>query len=235
MKKSSKIFKSPPKRFHPGGLTILYEDHDILVVDKVNGMLTMGTDRVKENTAYFRLTEYVRKGNQKSKKRVFIVHRLDKDTSGVIIFAKTEPAKRFLQDEWHKFQKIYYAVVHGTLPQKEGVLTSYLAENSIHRIFSVTNPENGKLAKTGYKILRETENFSLLEIELITGKKHQIRVHFSYKCYPVAGDKLYGDNERGIKRMALHAGSLTIIHPHTKEPMTFESKSPTYFKTLMKK
>ena len=134
-----------------------------------------------------------------------------------------------------KFQKIYYAVVHGTLPQKEGVLTSYLAENSIHRIFSVTNPENGKLAKTGYKILRETENFSLLEIELITGKKHQIRVHFSEKGYPVAGDKLYGDNERGIKRMALHAGSLTIIHPHTKEPMTFESKSPTYFKTLMKK
>jgi RluA family pseudouridine synthase len=235
MQKSIKNFKSTPKRFQPGGLTILYEDHDILVVDKVNGMLTMGTDRIKENTAYFRLTEYVRKGNQKSKKRVFIVHRLDKETSGVIIFAKTEPAKRFLQDEWHKFQKIYYAVVHGTLPQKEGMISSYLAENSIHRMYSVTNPENGKLAKTGYKILRETENFSLLEIELITGKKHQIRVHFSEKGYPVAGDKLYGDNERGIKRMALHAGSLTIIHPHTKEPMTFESKSPTYFKTLMKK
>jgi len=234
MQKSMKKFKSPPKRYQPKGLSILYEDHDILVVDKTSGLLTISTDKVRENTAYYLLTEYVRKGNRKSKNRIFIVHRLDRDTSGVIVFAKTENAKRYLQDEWQKFKKKYYAVVHGTLSKKEDVIVSYLAENSIHKMYSVDDPKKGKLAQTGYKVLRESEKYSLLEIDLLTGKKNQIRVHFAEKGCPVAGDKKYGKKGRGIKRLALHAFSITILHPYTKEKMTFEAKVPAYFYSLVK-
>ena len=137
MHKNQGGFKRPPKRHQPKGLTVLYEDRDIVVVDKVCGLLTVSTAKVRENTAYYLLSDYVRKGNQKSKKRVFIVHRLDRETSGVIVFAKTENAKHFLQEEWHGFEKKYYAVVHGTMKEPKGLITSYLAQNSIHRISQV--------------------------------------------------------------------------------------------------
>jgi 23S rRNA pseudouridine1911/1915/1917 synthase len=130
-------------------------------------------------------------------------------------------------------KKKYYAVVHGTLPKKEGVITSYLAENRAHKMYSVDDPEKGKLAKTGYKVLRESKKYSLLEIDLLTGRKNQIRVHFSEKGSPVAGDKMYGVKDKGIKRLTLHAASITILHPDTKEKMTFETKVPAYFKSLV--
>ncbi|MCZ6672513.1 MAG: RluA family pseudouridine synthase [Verrucomicrobia bacterium] len=233
MPEKRKPFKSPPKRFQPRGLSVLYEDFDILVVEKASGLLTVSTDRTRDNTAYFFLTNYVRKGDPKSKKRLFIVHRLDKDTSGVIVFAKTETAKRFLQDKWAGFQKKYFAVVHGTLEEKEGVITSYLAENRAYNMYSVKDPAKGKLAKTGYKVLKESKKYSLLEIDLLTGRKNQIRVHFSEKGNHVLGDKLYGLKEMGIKRLSLHAASLTITHPYTKEKMTFDTKLPAYFRSLM--
>jgi tRNA pseudouridine32 synthase/23S rRNA pseudouridine746 synthase/23S rRNA pseudouridine1911/1915/1917 synthase len=234
MNESRKAFKSPPKKYQPRGLSILYEDRDILVVDKVSGLLTVGTDTVKEHTAYYLLTEYVRKGNQKSKNRIFIVHRLDKDTSGLLVFAKTEEAKRYLQDEWQGFKKQYCAVVHGTLSAKEGVITSYLAENSIHRMYSVHDSDKGKLSLTGYKVLRAAKGYSLLEIDLLTGRKNQIRVHFSEKGCPVAGDKVYGTKGKGIKRLMLHAASITILHPHSKREMTFTAKVPACFMSLLK-
>ena len=233
MTKSKKNFKSPPKRFQPRGLSILYEDYDILVVDKISGLLTIGTTKIRENTAYYLLNEYVKKGNKKSRNRVFIVHRLDRDTSGLIVFAKNENAKNFLQDEWHGFKKKYYALVHGTLLKKEGVISSYLAENRAHRMYSVDEHEKGKLARTGFKVLRESKKYSLLEIDLLTGRKNQIRVHFSEEGFPVAGDKMYGQKDKGIKRLTLHAASITILHPHTKETMTFEMPVPDYFNTLL--
>ncbi len=234
IQENQKQFKRPPKRYQPRGLSILYEDRDILVVDKVSGLLTVSNEKVRDNTAYYLLNEYVRKGNQKSRSRVFIVHRLDRDTSGVIVFAKNEKAKRFLQEEWQGFEKKYYALVHGTMPDKEGVITSYLAENSVHRMYSVADPQKGKLAKTGYKVLRESSKYSLLEIDLLTGRKNQIRVHLADKGCPVAGDKKYGVKEKGIKRLTLHAASITIIHPFSKEKMTFSTKVPAYFESLMK-
>ncbi|MEA2013330.1 MAG: RluA family pseudouridine synthase [Verrucomicrobiota bacterium] len=218
-----------PKRFHPKGLSILYEDYDIIVVDKASGLLTIATDRVKEKTAYFLLTDYVRKGNYKSRKRVFIVHRLDKDTSGLIVFAKNENAKRFLQDEWHNFEKRYYAIVHGHLSKKEDVITSYLTENSVHRVYSVTDSEKGRLSKTHFKVIEELAKYSFLEITLLTGRKNQIRAHLSEINHPVIGDKIYGRNNKGIKRLALHSAFLSIVHPYTKKPITFESKVPAYF------
>jgi RluA family pseudouridine synthase len=231
-----KTFKSPPRRHQPKGLSILYEDRDILVVEKESGLLTVSTDKVREQTAYFLLTDYVRKGNPKSKYRIYIVHRLDRETSGVLVFAKHVAAKKYLQDEWHTFSKKYYAVVHGTPSEKEGVITSFLAENSIHRMYSVADPKKGKLAKTAYQVVKKAKKFSLLEVELLTGRKNQIRVHFAEQGFPVAGDKVYGDKgkEKGITRLALHAGSLTIVHPFTKEPMTFATKIPEYFISLVK-
>ena len=234
MNDAQKNFKSPPKKHQPRGLSILYEDQDILVVDKMSGLLSVSTERERDNTAYFLLNNYVRKGNQKSRNRVFIVHRLDRDTSGILVFAKNENAKRYLQDEWQGFTKKYYAVVHGRLPEKEGVITSYLAENSAHKVYSVNDPKKGKLAKTGYKVLRESRKYSLLEIDLLTGRKNQIRVHFAEKGSPVVGDKNYGEKEKGIKRLALHAASITISHPHTKKQMTFETNVPSYFNSLVR-
>ena len=233
MRESRKNFKIPPKRYQPKGLSILYEDREILVVDKMNGLLTVRNDKVRENTAYYLLNTYVRKGNQKSRNRVFIVHRLDRDTSGIIIFAKNENAKRYLQENWQGYEKKYYAVVHGTLPMKKGVLISYLAENSAHKMYSVDDPKKGKLAKTGYKVLRKSKMYSLLEVDLLTGRKNQIRVHFSEKGCPVAGDKKYGEKKKGIKRLTLHAASITIVHPYTKRKMTFKTKIPAYFELLV--
>ena len=233
MRESQKQFKRPPKRHQPRGLSILYEDRDILVVDKVSGLLTVSNEKVRCNTAYYLLNDYVRKGNHKSRHRVFIVHRLDRDTSGVIVFSKNENAKRYLQEEWQGFQKKYYAIVHGTLPEKEGVITSYLAETRAHKMYSVGDPKEGKLAKTGYRVLRESPKYSLLEIDLLTGRKNQIRVHLSDKGCPVAGDKKYGVKEKGIKRLTLHAASITIVHPYSKEKMTFTTKVPAYFESLI--
>lgn len=232
--KQTPSIKKPSAKHQPKGLTILYEDQDIIVVNKINGLLTMGTEREKENTAYFHLTDYVRKGNPRSRSRIFIVHRLDRDTSGVLVFAKTELVKRFLQDNWKEFTKKYVAVVHGQLAEKEGIITSYLVENSVNRMYSVNNPEKGKFSKTGYKVLKENAKFSLLEINLFTGTKNQIRVHFSEKSHPVAGDKIYGIPEKGIKRLALHSVSLSIIHPFIKKTMTFETEVPAYFHELVK-
>lgn len=234
MQKNLKKFKSTPKRFHPQGLTILYEDHDIVVIDKKSGLLTISSEKVREKTAYYLLNDYVRKGNQKSRNRVFIVHRLDKDTSGVIVFAKNEDSKRYLQTEWKEFTKKYYAIVHGILTEKEGIITSYLTENKMHKMYSVDDATKGKLAKTGYKVLKEFNAFSLLEIKLFSGRKNQIRVHLFEKGHAVAGDTMYGKKQKGIKRLTLHATSLSLLHPSTKEQMNFKAPVPAYFKTFFK-
>jgi tRNA pseudouridine32 synthase/23S rRNA pseudouridine746 synthase/23S rRNA pseudouridine1911/1915/1917 synthase len=156
---------------------ILYEDEDILVVDKPAGLLTIGTDTDKEHTAYFILMDYVRKGQAKSRKRVWIVHRLDRETSGVLVFAKSEEAKRRLQDRWEETEKKYLAVVHGNLKKKSDTMTTYLAENKARVVYSTSDHAKGKLAHTAYRVLRETKDFTLLEVDLLTGRKHQIRVH----------------------------------------------------------
>lgn len=200
----------------------------------MHGLLTMGTEREKEKTAYFLLNEYVKKGNERSRNRVFIVHRLDRDTSGLLVFARNEYAKRFLQENWKEFSKKYYAVVHGILQEKEGEISSYLFESKAYRVYSVDDPDKGKFSKTGFKVIKESDMYSLLEIYLFTGRKNQIRAHLSEEGHPVVGDKIYGNPEKGIKRLALHAYSLTITHPFTKKEMSFETGIPLYFKTLVK-
>lgn len=217
----------------PRGMSIIHEDGDILVVDKPAGLLTMGTDREKVKTAYYALTNYIRKGYSKSRKQLFIVHRLDRDTSGVLIFAKTEAAKKALQDQWEDTTKIYLAVVHGKLAKKEGTISTYLAENKAHIAYSTSDPKKGKFSETAYRVLQETDEFSLLEIDLITGRKNQIRVHLADEGHPVVGDKKYGKGDRAHKRLALHAKSISFKHPSTGKPLVCEAEVPRYITTLV--
>ncbi len=234
MQEHASSFKKPSRKHQPKGLTILYEDHDILVVDKTDGLLTIGTEKEKQKTAYFLLNDYVKKGNDRSRNRVFIVHRLDRDASGILIFAKNDHAKRFLQDQWSGFMKKYVTVVHGRLEEKEGEISSYLFENKNFRVYSVNDPDKGKFSKTAYKVIKESSTYSLLEINLITGRKNQIRVHLSEMGHPIVGDKIYGQADKEIKRLALHSSSLTITHPYSHKEITFETAIPLYFKTLLK-
>jgi RluA family pseudouridine synthase len=188
-KKSGTVNKHLPK-----GISILYEDNDILVIVKPYGLLTMGTDRDKSRTLYAILTDYVRKGYSKSAKRIFIVHRLDRDTSGILIFAKSMEAKLQLQGQWEETEKRYIAVVHGRCEKMEGTISTCLAENKAHLVYSTTDSAKGKLSHTAYRVLKDTEEFSLLEVNLLTGRKHQIRVHLAEIGHPVVGDE---NTERG--------------------------------------
>ena len=217
----------------PRGLEILYEDRDILVVDKPAGLLTVGTGTNKFKTASYILTDYVRKGCLRSRNRVFTVHRLDQWTSGVLIFAKSEEVKYHLQAQWKGTEKKYVAVVYGHLAQKEGIITSYLAENKAYVVYSTTDVTKGKLAHTAYKVLKETKRFSLLEINLLTGRKNQIRVHMADKGHPIVGDRKYGIANDRHSRLALHSKSISFKHPASGERMTFESKVPNYFNKLI--
>ena len=216
----------------PRGLEILYEDNDILVVDKPAGLLTVSTPTDKTRTAHYILTDYVRKGCAKSRNRSFTVHRLDQWTSGVLVFAKSEEVKLRLQARWKDAQKKYLAVVHGRPSPKEGIITSYLAENKAFVVYSTTNPAKGKLAQTAYKVLKETGRFSLLEITLLTGRKNQIRVHLADKGHPVVGDRKYGKDD-GYRRLALHSKSISFKHPADGRLMTFQTNLPNYFNDLI--
>ena len=225
--------KNTAKKHQPAGMVILYEDRDIIVVDKASGLLTIGTDRDKSRTAHAILNDYVRKGNAKSRNRVFIVHRLDRETSGLLLFAKSEEAKLFLQQNWDQTEKSYLAVVHGRLTPKEGTITSLLAENAAHHVYSTTDAAAGKFAHTVYRVLRETRDLSLLEIELLTGRKHQIRVHLAEKGHPLVGDRRYGRGNDTCPRLALHARSIAFQHPVSGQRLTFSAEIPEFFTRLI--
>ncbi|MDF1551778.1 MAG: RNA pseudouridine synthase [Deferrisomatales bacterium] len=214
-------------------MTILHEDKELLVVEKPSGLLSIGTDREKSRTAHHLLGEYVRKGNPKSRNRVYVVHRLDQDTSGILLFAKSEAAKKFLQENWRKTDKHYLAIVHGHLTPKEGRISSYLVENAALKVYSTLDPARGKLSHTEYKVLKEIPGLSLVDIHLLTGRKHQIRVHFAENGHPVAGDKKYGDQGPVSKRLALHARSIAFVHPFHGRPMTFQTEIPEDFVRLI--
>jgi len=225
--------KGTSKRHQPQGLVILHEDRDILVVDKAPGLLTIATDKEQVRTAYHRLTEYVRKGNSKSRHRVFIVHRLDREASGLLLFAKTSSAKIHLQGQWEKVEKKYLAVVHGRLEERTGTISSYLAENRALTVYSTSDRKKGKLSHTQYTVRQESARFSLLEIMLLTGRKHQIRVHLAEHGHPIVGDQKYGPPDRSHKRLALHAASLRFRHPFSGDEMIIGSPLPADFKALL--
>jgi tRNA pseudouridine32 synthase/23S rRNA pseudouridine746 synthase/23S rRNA pseudouridine1911/1915/1917 synthase len=221
------------KRRLPRGIVILHEDRDILVVDKPAGLLTIGTDRDKTRTAYFVLTDYIRKGYSKSRNRIFIVHRLDRETSGILVFAKNVQAKLRLQSQWREAEKKYLAVVHGRCEKTSGTITTYLAENKAHVVYSTSDTKEGKLARTAYRVLKQTQDFALLEVRLLTGRKHQIRVHLAGIGHAVVGDNKYGQENRARPRLALHARSMAFKHPFSGEQLAFETEVPAYFNQLV--
>lgn len=229
MNEPKKNTKKRRGRHQPKGVPILHEDRDIIVVDKAPGFLTMGTNRDRERTAYFNLTDYVRKGNAKSHERVFIVHRLDRDVSGILVFARTEEAKDALQKQWANVEKHYLALVHGRPLEPSGLFSSYLHENGVHNVTSNDNPKGGRLSKTEYTFLGHAEGVSLLDINLLTGRKHQIRVHLSQNNLPIVGDKKYGGQKDNARRLALHAKSIAFNHPYSGKPCTFETRTPHLF------
>lgn len=229
------IKKSAPRLKHqPKGVELLYEDADILVVNKPSGLLTMGTERDKSHTAQSALNDYVRKGCHKSRNRVYIVHRLDRDTSGILLFAKNDKAKLSLQSDWENTTKIYLAVVFGhlTIPQ-EGIISSYLVENAAFSVYSTPDPAKGRLSHTAYTLVKESKDFSLLQVHLITGRKHQIRVHFADKGHPVVGDRKYAKGHPSHSKMALHAYTISFTHPVSGARLRFDAQIPGLFSRLV--
>lgn len=213
------------------GVSIMHEDEDIIIILKDAGLLSVASDSAKteELTAYRQLTAHVRIENPKN--RIFIVHRLDRDTSGVMMFAKSEKIQQLLQNSWQDTvkERIYVALVEGTVKKEQGTITSWLRESKTLKMYSSFHANDGLHAVTHYKVIRTSKEFSLLEVHLETGRKNQIRVHMEDIGHPVVGDKKYGARTKPIGRLGLHARVLAFTHPITGELMRFETEIPKLF------
>ncbi|MEK6629006.1 MAG: RNA pseudouridine synthase [Bdellovibrionota bacterium] len=230
--KIQKNKKKIPKKYQPLGFEILHEDPDLIVGIKEPGFLTVAAKWEKSNTIHNALNQYIRKGSAISKKSVYVVHRLDQATSGVLIFAKTEKVQNFLKDNWPSTVKTYYAVVHGKMPKKSGTISSYLTEDEDYVVHSSKENDKGRLAHTEYSVVKETAYFSVLKINLLTGRKNQIRVHLASEGHPIVGDHKYGKPDKH-KSLLLHSFSIQFTHPHSKARLRFEAPVPEYFNKVV--
>ena len=215
------------------GISIIYEDHHLVVIDKHAGILSVATDNQKDHTAYSMLSNHVKEQNPDLK--IFIVHRLDRDTSGLMVYAKSEEVKHALQETWNQtvIERTYVAVVEGQLTEQEGTVSSYLKENSTYKVFSSQNPNNGLKSVTHFKLLKANKFYSLLQLNLETGRKNQIRVHMQDIGHSIVGDKKYGAKTNPMKRLGLHAYVLSFKHPITNEVLKFSTPIPRKFQNLM--
>ena len=200
---------------------ILYEDDYIIVVNKPGGLLTIATKKEKEKTLYHYVGGYLKEKNKSNK--VFIVHRLDCETSGIVLFAKDEKTKNMLQKDWNNLVKIreYTAVVHGKMPKQQDRLINKLLETKTNLVY-ITNKEEGKVAITNYQVIKETSKYRLLKINIETGRKNQIRVQLANIGNPIVGDHKYGENY-SMKRLYLHANKLKLFYPILKRDMVFKT------------
>jgi len=216
------------------GLHILFEDGDILVADKPAGLLTMATETQKHRTLYALVADHVR--GRGGRARLYIVHRLDRDASGLLVFARSKQAQADLQGQFkaHSAARTYVAVTEHRMAQDTYTLQSYLAENAAYRCYSTPDPAKGKWAVTHVQVLGRSSHRTLVEARLETGRKHQIRVHLDDLGHPVVGDRVYGGPGNHIRRLALHAVRLAFVHPRTRQPMEFCSRAPACFDTLVR-
>ncbi len=224
-------FKKVPRKYHPKGFEILYEDQDLIIGNKAPGFLTVSAQWNRDQTIHSALNSYVRKGQLKSRKCVYVIHRLDQHTSGVLMFAKSERVQNQIKDEWKNTEKLYYAIVHGKMPQATGHIESYLTEDEDYVVHSSKTNNQGKLARTEYSVLKEVESYSLLKIRLLTGRKNQIRVHLADEGHPVVGDAKYGKSQPA--NMALHAFSVEFTHPFHGRRIKITAPPPDYFRHLV--
>lgn len=221
---------------------LLYEDDDILVINKGYGLLSVAADNQRrrpnekksQETAYSIMREYVKW--QDPRNMLFIVHRLDRDTSGIMMFAKSQEVQERLRHNWNNtvLERRYVAVLQGRLDPPEGIRKSYLAENSRYEVYSTPNEEEGKLAVTRYKTLENGNGYTLVEVSLDTGRKNQIRVHMSELGFPVSGDRRYGAKASPIGRLCLHAATLKFAHPTTQKLMVFDTPIPPKFLAMVR-
>lgn len=226
--KNNREFKNPM-------LKLVYEDAYIIVVEKKEGLLSVSTERQKERTAQHILNEYVKRSHRFN--RVFVVHRLDRDTSGLMMYAKDEKTQNTLRDHWHDIvtDRRYVSIVSGEMEKDCGTIESWLTDRKLYVSSSPVDDGEGKFAVTHYKTIKRSNGYSLVELELETGRKNQIRVHMSDLGHPVIGDERYGSDCNPLGRLALHAFKLCFYHPVTGELMEFETPYPTAFKGLMLK
>lgn len=217
----------------PNELSILYEDGDVIVVYKANGLLTVATERERETTAQAYLNQYV--GARRGQERIQVVHRLDRETSGVLLFAKNAHARERLKEQFaeHTIDRLYVALIEGRIDPPRGTIESWLRERRDLKMVSGPPHPEAKLAITHYETVKTNAKYSMLEVRLETGRKNQIRAHLSEAGHPVLGDRMYGSEVNPIARLALHAKRLGFEHPVTGKKMLFESAVPTSFSRLM--
>lgn len=210
---------------------LLYEDADLLAIDKPAGLLSTANEREQERTAFRAVSDWLR---DRGEGRAFLVHRLDRDTSGVLLFAKSEAVQQRFQNEWNTLirRRGYRAVVEGAPPEPAGTIRTQLRENRIHRVYSVRS--GGKTAVTHYQVERLGADYALLAVAIDTGRKNQIRVHFSELGCPVAGDKVYGAATDPLGRLCLHAHELSFAHPVTGAELLLRSETPRGFSRLVR-
>lgn len=213
-------------------IKILFEDEAVIVADKPAGLLTIATERERERTLYAWLYEHVKR--KRPPQKIFVVHRLDREASGLLVFAKSPEAKEYLQRQFKNRTagRVYKAVVDGRVEEDTKIIESCLAENRAHRSYSTSDPGIGKPAITRFRVLKRARRRTLLEVELGSGRKHQIRVHLAELGHPITGDKVYGSSASPLGRLALHAERLVFRHPVTGERKQFESPCPREFLSL---
>ncbi|MDE6297114.1 MAG: RluA family pseudouridine synthase [Muribaculaceae bacterium] len=222
--------------FHHPRVELVYEDDDIIVINKGYGLLSVGAyNGQKEENAYDIVRNYVKEVNPRNK--LFIVHRLDRDTSGLMMFAKSAEAQETLRHNWNNMilERLYVAVLEGYLEEDKGFVKSRLTENSQYVVYSTDNPEEGRVAVTHYKVLGRGNNLTLAHFSLDTGRKNQIRVHASELGHPISGDRKYGAKKSPLHRLALHAQTLRFAHPITRKDMNFETPIPPRFEAVIRK
>jgi len=222
-----------PKTMLGAGIKVYHEDAHLIVIDKPANLLSIASEAESERTAYFQLTDYVRRGNPLGKERIWIVHRLDRETSGLMVFAKTEAAKAALQGGWEEFEKRYEAVTEGRLKGDKGTFESHLDETNPFKVFSAPRSDITRHAVTHYKVLARREWRTLVELTLQTGRRHQIRVHLADAGCPIIGDKKYGAKSDPVERLGLHSCLLAFTHPVTGQEMKFESPMPRELSKLV--
>ena len=210
----------------PAGMKIVFEDASLLVIDKPENLLSMARAKKGDRTAYAFLTDYVRGGSAQSSERVWIVHRLDRDTSGLMVFAKTKTAKRALQEHWDETEKRYLAVVEGSPPANHGVITSHLDEGNPFKVHSTPPSERTRHAVTHYRVVKRVATCALVELTPKTGRRNQLRVHLADVHCPIVGDRKYDARTNPIRRLGLHATSLQFKHPSSGALLRFESPLP---------
>lgn len=225
--------KEKGKGKEPFDLPIIYEDDDFIVINKPSGLLSIASDKEREKTAYRMLNNYVRQKDPKS--RIFILHRIDKDTSGVLVVCKNVKIRDALQKHWNErvMDRGYYAVVESAMDQPKGTFHTWLIENSTNLMFSSHKKGEGQEAITHYEVMEDNGTYSLLDVHIDTGRKNQIRVHLKEAGHPIIGDDKYGNGVNPLKRLGLHAYLLAFEHPLTKKKMVFKAPIPKEFLDLI--